>query len=65
MHNLSGTTDKELAARIRAVSWRKALAAITGPALRLHHYRETQTQLLRNAFCQIDCRKNNNPCDDE
>ena len=34
---------------------RKALRAMAGPVLRLHHWRNARTQLLRDALCEVDC----------
>ena len=38
-------------------AWRNAIAAVFGPANRLHHYRDLRTRMLRGAFCTLDCRR--------
>jgi len=37
------------------VSWRNAIDWLTSPAVRLHHYRNMHTQMLRGALCTVDC----------
>lgn len=33
-----------------ASTWKKALGALSGPALRLHHYREVRAKVLHDAM---------------
>lgn len=46
----------------RRFGWRKAIAALTSPMIRLHQLRNVRTQILRDALARHDC--NNNGCDD-
>lgn len=42
-------------ARLHRVAWRKVLAGLAAPAVRMHHYRDLRTAMLREALCELDC----------
>lgn len=46
------------------VSWRNALAGLAAPVVRMHHYRDLRTAMLRKALCELDCPPMDN-ADDE
>ena len=35
--------------------WREAIAALIGPAARVHHYRNLHRSMVNNAITQLDC----------
>ena len=35
--------------------WREALAALIGPAARIHHYRNLHRSMVNDAIAQLDC----------
>jgi hypothetical protein len=37
--------------------WRDALAALAGPAMRLHGYRNLHKLTFYQAICQLDCKE--------
>ena len=37
--------------------WRDALAALAGPAMRLHGYRNLHKSTFYQAICQLDCKE--------
>ena len=36
--------------------WRDALAALAGPAKRVHHYRNLHATALDDVMCEFDCK---------
>lgn len=40
---------------LHGISWRRALAGLAAPALRMHHYRDLRTAMLREALSELDC----------
>jgi hypothetical protein len=43
--------------RRRRPDWKAALSRLTQPAFRLHEYRNVRTRMLRDVFCDLDCRR--------
>lgn len=37
--------------------WRDALAALVGPAIRVHRYRNLRSAIFYDALCEYDCGK--------
>ena len=50
---------------VPAVSWKHALGSVLGAALRVHHYRDIHTRMMRDAMCVVDCGGQESGCDDE
>jgi hypothetical protein len=58
------TANSQSAGSRPAQAWRKALGALSGPLLRLHHYREVRAKVLHDAMFLSDRqRRQSNPAD--
>jgi hypothetical protein len=51
------TTAAATASTLARPAWKKALGALSGPALRLHHYRDVRTKILHEAMFRSDRRR--------
>jgi hypothetical protein len=56
MKSQYGFNAAEKFARFHRISWKQALNLVAGAPLRLHHYRDIRTQMLRDALRDIDCK---------
>lgn len=42
--------------RNSAMHWRSMLRGLIAAPLRIHHYRDLHSRMLRDALCDLDCR---------
>jgi hypothetical protein len=57
--------DIDNAPRPHRASWKEAMRLFSRPVWRLHHYRDLHTQMIRDAFSDVDCARKLQECGDE
>jgi hypothetical protein len=53
----NGSRETAQLATQHRLSFKDAIGRLTGPAFRLHRYRNARTRMLRDALCELDCRR--------